>query len=364
MTKEISFKKQFLSEMFGEIQWDDDENTGHPIQCPCEGHHTTETNLTDTTIFLNDDGDTPRIHCFHQSCEEYREELNRNIWSYYRRGGKGRKPDLCTNYHNKSSVHAKTKTNKKALNKAQQDSVERRLKETLPKYPWTADDAYNESPLHLRYEKETREWQDTVLQLMLFKPDDIVWVGNRSSSGRMSKRHNFRSAKDWIKDINDRRERCPAKSSSIGDFWVLTCPSTFKGNIFHRTKENVLARRFLVIESDTLSQDESANLYKWLSSFLKLRAIVFSGNKSLHAWFDYPESHQIVDQLIQYENLLKIDPALIKNAAQPCRLAGAIRLFEDHREPQKLIWYDKPDESWYQLPRRERLALGIEHLLV
>jgi hypothetical protein len=57
-----------------------------------------------------------------------------------------------------------------------------------------------------------------------------------------------------------------------------------------RSNQFILAKRFLVIEHDSLSLDEQATVIRWLREAEKmvLRALIWTGGKSLHAWFDYP----------------------------------------------------------------------------
>ena len=52
-----------------------------------------------------------------------------------------------------------------------------------------------------------------------------------------------------------------------------------------RCKANVLCRRHLVIESDSLEKEAQAKILDFLSGLLPLVAVVDSGGKSLHGWF-------------------------------------------------------------------------------
>ncbi|HEV2804771.1 MAG TPA: hypothetical protein VGW57_07570 [Chthoniobacterales bacterium] len=148
--------------------------------------------------------------------------------------------------------------------------------------------------------------------LGMFDDDDIVWVGRdvRDSGSEMHSCR-FRPVSDWL----GCRE-CP------GPF---TCPSTFKPGTYSRREANVLARKFLVIESDTLSADDIGALFRWLQTEvgLHLRAVVDTGGKSLHGWFESPDQ-AVLSKLKKCLPALGCDPALF-NPAQPCRLPGAKR---------------------------------------
>jgi hypothetical protein len=60
---------------------------------------------------------------------------------------------------------------------------------------------------------------------------------------------------------------------------------TQDGRRSQRTLRNTGARRFLVVEQDRGTLDEQAAVLMSLGNQAQLQAVVFSGNKSLHAWF-------------------------------------------------------------------------------
>ena len=121
----------------------------------------------------------------------------------------------------------------------------------------------------------------------------------------------------------------------------LTCPATFKSNSFSRSNENILQRRFLVVESDVLSKDQIGAVFKWLKDNvgLRLRAIVDTAGKSLHGWFDYPKK-AVVEELEIILPQLGCDKGLFR-ASQPCRIPGALR---DGRY-QSLLYLDKAKKT-------------------
>jgi len=113
----------------------------------------------------------------------------------------------------------------------------------------------------------------------------VVWIGNTYDSGKAEHGKHFRPAADWLKE------------SSVT--YPLICPATFKNNSTARSNENILARRFLVVESDTLPKDQVGAVFKWLRDRvgLDLIAIVDTAGKSLHGWFRYPAHEYQVDEL-------------------------------------------------------------------
>lgn len=100
------------------------------------------------------------------------------------------------------------------------------------------------------------------------------------------------------------------------------CPCKFKGRDKGRLAENVADRSFIVFETDDRPEDwdGQAGLIERLAQDLPLRMVIWSGNKSLHAWFD--ASHATKEQVSKFHDLaitLSGDPAVINRAAQMVR---------------------------------------------
>ena len=85
---------------------------------------------------------------------------------------------------------------------------------------------------------------------------------------------------------------------------------------------------YLVVESDTLSVDDQFALLRWLYEGLgwTLRAVVFSGGKSYHGWFDRPPEGHIESLKAIAKGLPPgtIDPKCLQ-VSQPVRLPGCPR---------------------------------------
>ena len=118
----------------------------------------------------------------------------------------------------------------------------------------------------------------------------------------------------------------------------LICPATFKNNSIARANDNILARRFLVVESDTLTKDQVGAVFRWLKGRvgLDLVAIVDTAGKSLHGWFRHPAHEFQVDELKLVLPALQCDPKLF-TPSQPVRLPGALR----EGKWQKLVYLAK-----------------------
>jgi hypothetical protein len=118
----------------------------------------------------------------------------------------------------------------------------------------------------------------------------------------------------------------------MGNF---TCGSAFKPGSFRRCNENLDGQRFLVIESDTLTKDEVGAVFAYLNRRLhfNLHAIIDTGGKSLHGWFDAPCNKVMEDRLKAVLTVFGCDPKLF-TYSQPVRLPGAFR----DGKLQRLIW--------------------------
>jgi hypothetical protein len=147
-----------------------------------------------------------------------------------------------------------------------------------------------------------KDWR---MLLELFTPGDVLWIGNVMESGP-GHGGNFRALCDWM-----------ALPGPPGPF---TCPSVFKPGAYSRSKENVVSTPFLVVESDSLTKPEICAVFSWLRQFLHLGAIVDTGARSLHGWFNYPVP-PVMAELKTILPQLGCDPAMFK-PSQPCRLPG------------------------------------------
>ena len=157
----------------------------------------------------------------------------------------------------------------------------------------------------------------------LFEPDDILWCGDVGDSGKPEHKAHFKSRDEWLK---------------LAELPPRIAPSTFKPDTFQRSKQRVLQNKFIIIEGDELigkkaetddEREENLSLNSALIRFcseklgMKLRAVISTGNKSLHGWFERPEEEDF-KQLIGMAEGLGIDPATLTNLTSPLRLPHCI----------------------------------------
>lgn len=123
------------------------------------------------------------------------------------------------------------------------------------------------------------------------------------------------------------------------------CPAALKSKDMGRCIANVMHRHYLVYESDrpglASNWDAQAGCIERLMKDMPLRLIVWSGGKSLHAWFDISTRRKDhVQNFLGTCIKLGADPAALR-PAQLVRMPYGIRL-ESNKSPkiQKVLFYD------------------------
>lgn len=196
----------------------------------------------------------------------------------------------------------------------------RMLPTVLRDYKWTRD------------EMEKHRWPDFKASGYflhgMFKMNDVVWMGQVHQSGynpekKRDYRRNFRPVHEWL-------------TTAFRGPFISHC--TFHPGTESRNNQSMATRPYYVVESDRLGIDEVGAIFNWLvTRGSKLRAVVFSGKRSLHGWFDYAgeDIEELSDMLVG----LDCDPACLR-ASQPVRLPGVIR--PETRLHQSLLWFNPP----------------------
>ena len=292
--------------MLGEVEWAD-ERQGY-CACPGRSRHTHHSGRRDCAVYLDR---VPTLFCVHQSCRDVVERRNHELRKAIQEGCPGSISELSTR-------------EMKRLNEARSrcERVRKRATLSLPvmlkNWNWPYEKIVEDSPTPIPEPPS----EQTRMLLGGFEPDDVVWIGERYDSGRPDSSNHFKSASGWMKE------------EQITD--PLICPVAFKPNTTARKNENVLTRRFLVVESDVLDKDKVGAVFLWLKDKveLKLVAVIDTAGKSLHAWFDYPGDDD-VEELKLVLPALNCDPKLF-TASQPVRLAGGLR----DGKVQRLVYFN------------------------
>lgn len=339
----IGLRKQIAGEILGAVRWYD--TYGFPQSCPGEDQHTTPTGANDCTVYLDS---VPTIHCFHESCSDEVEEANHELRSAIARAEAGSRPaePSIERAFEQYKEHCRVKQ-KLAETLILESETRAALPKILEEYRWTEEQVRADSPTRI---DQRNAWRHHV---SLFRPDFCVWIGERHHSGPVYGREHFRLAHEWI--VRD--EIPPGQLIVPNPFCMPDYALRFirgpRRYPLSRCEASVLLRTFLVLESDSLSRDDSLAVFNWCRTFMNLRAIVFSGNRSLHGWFDYPDARSDFKEVGKILPLLGFDPATITKKSQPVRFAGAVR---DNGNLQELLWFDTPDEWWSEPEYRSCMA--------
>ena len=266
------------------------------IECPGIIHHSTPNQDSDCKAWINPNG--IRLSCYHQSCAADVSDANDRLARHFGR-----------NSSSVASLHSLgwQKRHRIAAEKLRQEARNSKLG-ILRDYQWPYAAIVADSPEPI--ELASRHHWYYVLNL--FAEEDNLWIGRDIyDSGKPRYSMRFRPAFDWMGE-----RLCPG---------LFICPNAFKPGSYSRSDANVLARKFLVVESDTLNRDQVGAIFQWLEKAknMRLRAVIDTAGKSLHGWFDYPPP-ELVKKLKIVLPELGCDKALF-GASQPCRLPGALR---------------------------------------
>lgn len=284
-------------------------------RCPAEELHTRDTGPGDCVIFPN--RTIPRIYCQHTSCVTRVAAANDRLRAYYQNAG--RSASTHCPVADALTLERQVKQQwRKALEQKAVDLCSRILEE----YHWPASSIVAESPveLSLPVERQHRYIFD------LFDDDDVLWCASSvKCTGAYRHSKHFRSAARWGREF-----KCPG---------AFVCPNPFQLGSYSRSDGNIARTKFLVVESDKLNRDEVGAIFRWMQTCnqMTLRAVVDTGNRSLHGWFECP-SEGLSEKLKIILTGFGCDPAMFR-PAQPCRLPGVGR---DTGRWQELLYLAPP----------------------
>jgi hypothetical protein len=303
--------------LLGEVTWTETD-TGY-CGCPGADLHTNPNGPRDCRVIVSG---APTVYCLHSSCAGAVEDANRRLRSEIgkaecSRNGAPLRPRQPT----AEEIERKRQAERKAqlANRSKMS-----LAQIIAGHGKNPVDLWEESPVRLM-EDTKNDWH---LLVQLFPQDGVLWIGDTKDScddhaderrKEYCRRH-FRTVAEWMKETE-----APAQ---------FTCPSLFRPGVHSRSNENVVARPFLVVESDKLNKVEVMAVFQWMRGFMRLRAVIDTAGRSLHGWFEFA-SEEWLAELRVILPALGCDEALFK-ASQPCRLPGARR----GDKTQHLLWLD------------------------
>jgi hypothetical protein len=211
----------------------------------------------------------------------------------------------------------------------------------IARHPWPEYDVWEDSPQLIN--NEVVEFDPRFFLGSLFSPDDFLWAGEVSDSGQNGRYVNcWRTCYEW---------QALPDSARIGP---MTSPAIWKPGSTSRAASLVLAAPYTVLDFDgfdglkpeTPEQhrqllNDSLALIRWLreGQCWQLATILWTGGKSLHAWFHSP-NQAVLESLRITAKPLGLDAGLIGRPEHPCRLPGQIHGKTGKRS--RVLWLQKP----------------------
>lgn len=185
-------------------------------------------------------------------------------------------------------------------------------------HPWTQAHVRADSP-----EQRIGRLHDPRMFLAaLFPADAVIWTGAVNQSG-MNHAARWRTVEVWQ----------DAPEHTVGP---MVSPATWPPGTVSRSTANVQGSPYTVLDFDgfdgkapgtpeELSEHIAASLaiVRWMREALswELAAILFTGSKSIHAWFHTPPQDAL-ESLRHTAPALGIDAGLIGHPEHPCRVPG------------------------------------------
>jgi len=202
----------------------------------------------------------------------------------------------------------------------------------VEEYRWHPADLWEDSPIR----PEEAADDPRVFLASLFHPADSVWTGAVHESGERH-RDRWRSVANWF-------------NASLDEIGPMTTPATWKAGAVSRSRDWIASAPYVVLDFD--GQDgrkpetpadlarhlaDSLALVRWLRERLRwhLAAILSTGGKSVHAWFENP-GRDCLDSLRPTLSPFGIDAGLIGHPEHPCRLPGQVHQGTGRRS--RILW--------------------------
>lgn len=213
-------------------------------------------------------------------------------------------------------------------------------------------DLWESSPIRLHWEPQEDAGK---FLFAMFEPGDLIFIGERHEAGNRG--GTIRPAAEWIKHFQTGGKT--AAHILINPLNGLPVDKkTGEGETF-RGDGNVSAFRYAMAEFDGLSREDQIRF--WTTVKLPIAALIDSGGKSIHAWFDVSRLAN-VQAAADWQREIRgrlYDQALIplgvdsacSNPARLSRLPGHYR--EEKKKYQRILWLNKPEPKRGNCERTE-----------
>lgn len=176
---------------------------------------------------------------------------------------------------------------------------------------------------------------------MLYEDDDLIFIDESMAPGIMGV--NIKTAKQWREHSKTGKKMGP--HFCINPLNGIPAPKKTGEGTTLRGDANVKTYRYCLIEFDNLDRESQIRFFSAIK--LPIRALIDSGNKSIHALLDVqklatvgtPEQWQSEIETKLYDQLLKplgVDSSC-KNASRLSRLPEHFRTEKGNY--QKILWF-------------------------
>jgi len=206
-------------------------------------------------------------------------------------------------------------------------------------------DLWESSPIRLLDDPA----EDHILLLeTLFKPDDLIFLGNRHDRGILNQ--SIRTAADWIGYFQN--------SGATSPFIIINPlsgePAPTKGGDKETLRGDLCVKdfKYCLIEFDNLSHEDQVKF--WSAVKLPIVALIDSGNKSIHGWIDVQRLAQVETQK-QWQSQIKgrlydhiLRPLGVDSTcSNPARLSRQPGHWRDQKAGvmQKILWLSPKGKS-------------------
>lgn len=221
------------------------------------------------------------------------------------------------------------------------NTIREKRSKIIARYKWSEYDVWEESPK--RIDTDMVESDPRWFLQSLFPLSAILWTGEVHESGQNGRYANRWQTCSELINLPNRVRIGPMTTPAI---WTPGCSS--------RTSENVISSPYTVLDFDgidgkkpeTMEQmqqhiSDSLAITNWIKEGLhwSLAAIIWTGGKSLHAWFHNPGEENL-ESLRLAAQPLGLDAGLIGHPEHPCRLPG--QRHAKTGKPSRVLWLQLP----------------------
>ena len=204
------------------------------------------------------------------------------------------------------------------------NTARKQREDLIRRYEWPREDVWDDSPQRIDCDLVAEDPRHFLASL--FQPSDLLWTGEVHQSGSDSHAARWKTCEEW------------SNNSAVSNIGPMTTPAVWQPGTISRSAANVLTAPYVVLDfdgfdgikpttPDELSRHvlDSLGIIRWLreGKGWQLAAILWTGGKSLHAWFHTPPP-EVLETLHPVAKSLGMDAGLIGRPEHPCRLPGQI----------------------------------------